>query len=337
MLGKIELQREFFQETSKVIFHNDAFTVRLFRYPSGIEAIEVINSRGNMVVLPYMGQIIWDLNFDGVDLKMKNMFSEPKKAAEIVDTYGCFAFHSGLLANGCPGPEDNHPLHGEMACAQMDKAWLEITDKQIKICGQTEYVKGFGHHYLASPTVAMFDGESFIEINMTVKNLANTAMPLQYMCHTNYAYLENAEMKQNIPDDAFVLRESVPDHVKPTEQWSEYNQKLLRGQETLTQLNQPDLYDPEIVFFADQLDRFQDEAQFELISPNGTTFFTKFSTAELNYATRWILYNADQQVGAFVLPATCRSEGFLAAEKSGTLLTLHAGDEKSFTVVTGKK
>lgn len=337
MTGTIELQREFFKENSKVIFRNDEFTASLFRYPSGIEAIELTNSRGRMVVLPYMGQIIWDLEFDGVDLKMKNMFTQPKKADGIIDTYGCFAFHSGLIRNGCPGPDDDHELHGEMPCAEMDQVWLEITDEGIKVCGKTEYVKGFGHHYLARPSVEMFNGEAFIEINMNVKNLSGTEMPLQYMCHTNYAYLENAVMKQNIPDSAFTLRESVPNHVKPTEKWLEYNKKLLSGEETLTVLNQPDMYDPEIVFFADELDRYQEEAEFEMVSPDGVTFFTRFSTAELNYATRWILYNSDQQVGAFVLPATCRPEGFNAAKKSGTLIKLGAGEERSFTVVTGKK
>lgn len=47
-----------------------------------------------------------------------------------------------------------------------------------------------------------------------------------------------------------------------------------------------------------------------MIAPDGTTFVTRFSSAELNYVTRWILYNGDQQVAAFALPATCRPEGF---------------------------
>jgi hypothetical protein len=337
MKGIVELQREFFKETSKIIFHNENITASIFQYPSGVEAIELKNTRGRMVILPYMGQMIWDLEFDGINLKMKNMFSQPKKVNNVVDTYGCFAFHSGLIRNGCPGPNDDHELHGEMPCADMDRAWLEITDEGVKICGETEYVKGFGHHYLARPSVKIFNDETYIEINMTVKNLSGAEMPLQYMCHTNYAYLEDAEMKQHISSDAFKLRESVPAHVRPTEKWLNYNRRLLSGEETLSVLKQPEMYDPEIVFFGDELDRYQQDAEFEMVSPNGCTFFTKFSTEELKYATRWILHNSDQQVGAFVLPATCRPEGFLAAEESGTLIKLGAEEEKSFTVVTGKK
>ncbi len=47
-----------------------------------------------------------------------------------------------------------------------------------------------------------------------------------------------------------------------------------------------------------------------MIAPDGTTFVTRFSSTEFNYVTRWILYNGDQQVAAFALPATCRPEGF---------------------------
>lgn len=335
--GIINLQRDYFTESRKEIFRSEKILINLFCYSSGVEAIEVKNPRGSMVILPYMGQMIWDLEFDGIDLKMKNMFSQPKKVANVVDTYGCFAFHSGLLRNGCPGPEDDYELHGEMPCADMDRVWVEITNRGIKICGETEYVKGFGHHYLARPTVEMFNDETFIEISMNIKNLSGSEMPLQYMCHTNYAYEENAIMKQNIPDSVFKLRETIPDHVKPTEKWLQYNERLLSGEERITKLNQPDMYDPEIVFFADELDRYQSEAEFEMMLAGGNVFFTRFSTAELNYATRWILHNSDQQVGAFVLPATCRPEGFMAAKESGTLIMLKAGEEKFFTVATGKK
>ena len=71
------------------------------------------------------------------------------------------------------------------------------------------------------------------------------------------------------------------------------------------------------------------------VSEDGTTFVTRFSSAELNYVTRWILYNGDQQVAAFALPATCRPEGFLAAERNGTLIQIEPKHTRTFTVTTG--
>ena len=45
----------------------------------------------------------------------------------------------------------------------------------------------------------------------------------------------------------------------------------------------------------------------------------------------------DQQVSAFVLPATCRPEGFLAAKKANTLVMVQPNEEKEFSVLTGLK
>ena len=335
MTLRVPLLRAGFSEHPHIVLENDDFRVTSFLYASGVEAIRIQNSRGELVILPWMGQMIWDAKFDGYDLTMRNMFRQPKPTTEVVGTYGCFAFHSGLLANGCPSPEDTHPLHGEMACAAMDEAWLEIDDDTLSVGGCYEYVMGFGHHYQACPMVVMYKSSALFDIKMAVKNLASIAMPLQYMCHMNYAYVANATFRQNIPANALKLRESIPAHVKPTEPWLAFNQRILKGEASVTILNEPDFYDPEIVFFADKLDTYTDKPEFSMIAPDGTTFVTRFSSAELNYVTRWILYNGDQQVAAFALPATCRPEGYLAAQHNGTLLHIEPQATRSFTVTTG--
>ena len=337
-MNKIFLQRSMFYEKSHPIYETDEFEVTLFKYPSDIEAIQVKNSRGKVTILPYLGQIIWGLEFDGYDLRMKNMFKVPHNAKEIVDTYGCFAFHSGLLANGCPASDDIHPLHGEMACSRMDSAWLEINEEFVKVAGSTEYVKGFGDHYIAEPSVTLKKDESNIIIEMCVTNLSQCQdMPLQYMCHMNYAYFENAKLTQSLPNEAFVLRESVPAHVHPTEKWLAYNKELMNHPGQLNVLNQSKMYDPEIGFFADNLQQYGEDLTFEMTSSRNVTFFTEFSSKDFNFATRWLLYNEDQKVAAFVLPGTCRPEGFNAAKRNGSLIYLKPKEQKRFIVVTGKR
>ena len=334
-MTRLMLWRELFSEQPRTLLENADFTVTAFRYASGVEGLRVANARGHLVILPWMGQMIWDAEFDGRDLTMRNMFRQPKPAREVVETYGCFAFHSGLLANGCPSPEDNHPLHGEMACAPMDDAWLELDGDSLRVGGRYEYVMGFGHHYQAQPEVVLRKDSALFDIKMAVTNLASVAMPLQYMCHMNYAYVPDATFSQNVPDEALTLRESVPAHVKPTEQWLAFNQRILQGEASLDTLKEPHYYDPELVFFADNLSACPDKPEFSMTAPDGTTFITRFASAELNYVTRWILYNGDQQVAAFALPATCRPEGFLAAQNNGTLLYLEPQQTRTFTVTTG--
>lgn len=340
MKTKIMLDRSYFADLKKDILINDHFTVSVFKYLSGIEGLTIANEKGHITLLPYMGQIIWDVQFNGISLVMKNMFSQPKPAKCIVDTYGCFAFHSGLLSNGCPSPEDTHPMHGEFSCADMDRAWLEVDEDSVALVSEYEYCMGFGFHYIARPSVTLKAGATRFEIKMNVKNLTSVDMPLQYMCHMNYAYVENGRISSNLPQSAFKLRESIPAHVKPTPTWLAYNEEIKQMQKsgsTLTLLDQPDMYDPEIVFMADHIDQYGKDAVFEIDSPKGYGFKTEFSTGDFTSATRWILYNGDQQVAAFVLPATCRPEGFLAAKKAGTLLILKPGEEKTFKVKTGLK
>ena len=298
MSTRINLWRALFGEKPRILLENSDFTVTSFRYDSGVEGLKIANSRGHLIILPWMGQMIWDAQFDGHGLTMCNMFRQPKPATEVIETYGCFAFHSGLLANGCPSAEDTHLLHGEMACAAMDEAWLELDGDMLRLNGRYEYVMGFGHHYLAQPTVVLHKSSTLFDIKMAVTNLASVDMPLQYM-------------------------------------WLAFNQRIMQGEASLSTLSQPEFYDPEIVFFADKLDAYTDQPEFRMISPDGTTFVTRFYSAELNYVTRWILYNGEQQVAAFALPATCRPEGYLAAQRNGTLIQVAPQQTRTFTVTTG--
>lgn len=329
----IPLYRQHFSTQRTLLLQSDDFQVHTFQYHSGVQAVEIKNSQGHLVLLPFMGQMIWDAKFLGTDLTMKNMFSEPKPGNTIVETYGCFAFHAGMLRMGCPTPADDHVLHGEMPCAAMDHAWLEITPEQVTLKGSYEYVMGFGHHYLATPSVHLGKDASVFDIQMSVQNLASVPMPLQYMCHINPAYFNNAVMKQNLPNQAFALRDSVPAHVQPTEQWLAYNQQL-SSSAPLSTLDKPQMHDPEIVYCLDNLSQFTDQAVFKM-DIGDKYLVTEFSTQQFNSATRWILYNQDQQVAAYAIPATGRPEGFLAAQQKGTVIYLQPNQTRSFKVRTG--
>ncbi len=332
----VELSRNQFSTTASTIVSNEEFTVTAKEYSTGVASAVIANSRGHIEVLPFMGQIIWDAEFEGTSLRMTNMFAEPRPATLIEDTYGCFAFHSGLLGAGCPAPEDTHPLHGEFACARMDRAWLEIADDAVAITGSYEYVKGFGDHYRARPRVTLAAGATTLGIEMDVTNLSEyQPMPLQYMCHMNYAYVPGATLSENLPEGSFRIRESIPAHVHPTPKWTAFNEAIKAGDIDATTLAGSENYDPEIVFFADDLPRYGSDMRFELQAPDGTTFRTEFSSAEFPVATRWILWNPDQQVAAFVLPGTSRPEGRLAAKAAGTLIELGAQETRHFRVVTG--
>ncbi|CAD9223245.1 Putative cytoplasmic protein [Burkholderia cenocepacia] len=340
MRGEIELRRDDFREAPRTLYRTDGLIVTAFAYPSGVEALKLENRRGHLVVLPYLGQMIWAAEFDGRDLTMKQMFRQPKRAASIIDTYGCFMFHSGLLRNGCPGPDDTHALHGEMPCAPMDRASLVVgTDARgatVEVTGEYEYVQGFGSHYVARPSVRLAAHDARMTIAMEVTNLGGTPMDLMYMAHLNYAYVPGGRFVQSLPAGGMRLRDSVPAHVKPTAAWRDYTATLAREPARLATLDAPALYDPEIVFFMNDVETDADGvAHFRLAHPDGGAFHTAYRPAQFPHATRWVLHNADQQVAAFALPSTCEPEGYEAERRKGHVAALAPGASRRFEVVTG--
>src|SRR5690606_4755646 len=68
---QIHLSPSFFPETGeRLLVENEAFTVAAFRFPSGIEGLRAENRRGHIVILLWLGQMIWDAVFDGCRLVM---------------------------------------------------------------------------------------------------------------------------------------------------------------------------------------------------------------------------------------------------------------------------
>ncbi|SDU94480.1 aldose 1-epimerase family protein [Pseudomonas mucidolens] len=336
MNTRIPLYRALFGEQQKLLLQSADFKVSAWTYPSGVLALSLENSRGRLVVLPYQGQMIWSAVFDGCDLTMSNLFDQPRPSPTVIGTYGCFMFHSGLLRNGCPAPADDHALHGEMPCAAMDSAWLEVGAGFLRLGGEYEYAQGFGDRYRAQPSVTLRTGCALFDIGMNVTNLAGKPMDLMYMAHMNYAYVEGGRFVEPFGMQRLRLRSSVPDHVKPTPAWSAYMAQLAEHPAQLARLEQPALYDPEIVFFFDEVGTdAEGQAHFLLDHPDGTAFYTRYRPEQFEHAARWILHNPDQQVAAFVLPATCEPEGYNAEKAKGNLRSLAAGASTAFSVTTG--
>jgi len=146
------------------------------------------------------GQQIWDAVFHGRSLTMKSIFPQPRNVSSFLDTYGCFMMHCGALRMGCPGPDDDHPLHGELPYADYNEASIVFgEDKKgqyIGITGVYEHKRAFGDAYHAIPLVKLYEGSTIIDVSITVENLSNYAMELMYMCHFNFAIAKNAKIFQ---------------------------------------------------------------------------------------------------------------------------------------------
>jgi hypothetical protein len=329
-------------ELERSIVESQPLRASGFRYASGIEAVRLSCSRGEVIVLPWYGQMIWDARFDGVRLTMKSMFDMPRPAVDIAGTYGCFAFHSGLLRNGCPSPQDSHALHGEMPVAPMDSAELRVGQDAegpyLRLTGTREYVMGFGAHYLARPAVTLRPRSTLFDIAMEVRNVGGAPMDLMYMCHMNQAFVPGGRFVQPTPftPEATRVRTAVPGHVRRTPRFDALLAELARRPAALETLADPEAYDPEQVFYLTGLRTdAAGNTHVMMQRPEGDAFVVSYDPRTFPHLVRWVLFNADQQVAALALPSTCEPEGYLAESRKGNVRSLAPGQTASFAVRTG--
>ncbi len=334
----VQLSRTMFSETPSVLVETLGMRAELFRYATGVEAVRLSNARGEVVVLPYMGQIVWSATFDGVDLAMGSEFDMPRQATTIVDTYGCLAFHSGLLRNGCPGPDDDHALHGEFAVAGMDNAALVVDADTITLSGSYRYVRGFGDHYVATPSVTLARESTLFDVAMQVENRGGKPMDLMYMCHVNFAFVADGEIIQAAPftSEAIVVRTAIPAHVPSNPAYEARLLALAADPSSTRTLSNGLVLDPELVVYVRGLGVGADgRTRLMLRRPRGDGFAIAYDPAEFPHTVRWLMRDPDVQVAAFALPSTCHPEGYSAERRKGHVRRLAPGEAARFALQLG--
>ena len=341
MTTVIPLPASVFERAERCIARSEHFSVTAWRTDLGVEMLRMANARGHVDVLPFMGQMIWDAVFDGVRLTMDSAFSAPRPANSIVETYGCLAYHSGLLASGCPGPNDSHPLHGEMPCKRMDEACIEVGDQAgapvVRVAGHVDHVLGFGPNYRARPSVTLGEGTR-IAMGMTVENRSALPMDLMYMAHVNFAFVSGGVIHQPAPfaKGRTRVRTDVPAHVSPNDAFNAFLFELGETPEAGRVLDRPERWDPEQVIYVDEPGTDAAGITHAMLErPEGDAFAMSYATAEFPHMVRWVLHGADATVAAFALPATCEPEGYLAEKAKGHVATLPPGKTRSFTARFG--
>jgi hypothetical protein len=340
--AEIKLERGFFGDKERTIVKFGDLSASLFRYETGVEAIRIVNPRGHVIVLPYMGQMVWRACFDGVELAMQSMFEAPRPAQTILETYGCLAYHAGLLRNGVPTAEDTHPLHGEAPCLPLDSASIVCGSNEkglsITVAGERDYAMGFGAHYRAAPHVTLGADATAFDMAMTVENLSADPMDLMYLCHANFAFAEGARIVQPVPFDSdhVVTRTAMPGHVSPTDDYRAFLSELAAHPGRMEVLDEPQRYAPEQVFYIKKLTPGADGlVHFMLARREGDGFSIAYDPVAMPHTIRWILANSDQRVAAFAIPGTCEPEGYAAEKRKGNVRSLAGGARETFTTRLG--
>jgi len=339
---EIHLRPSDFRSRPHTLLKTEGLSAELFTFDTGVPAVRLRNRRGELVLLPYLGQMIWSAQFDGVNLTMGSPFQAPRPSSDLLGTYGCFLYHSGLLRNGNPGPLDGHALHGEMPCAAMDSASLHLgQDAQgpwLSLLSMVDHLRGFGDHYLAQPSVTLRPDSGLFEVAMAVRNLGRDPMDLMYMCHANFAFVEGGQLVQPTGFSAreTAVRTAIPAIVKSDPAYVQRLAAMAADPSSTEWLNEPGRFDPELVFYLRELHLDADGLARHLLKrPEGDAFSVRYSGEAFPHTIRWILHNHRAQVCGFAMPATCEVEGHAAERDKGHVRSLAGGEQAHFAVTMG--
>lgn len=339
---KINLSENMFTDHEKLFLDNGELKAYLFKFPSGVCGVKLMNSVGYIIVLPYQGQQVWDAVFHGRSLKMTNSFKYPRFRKHFRDTYGCYVMHCGALTMGCPSVDDDHEHHGELPYITYDEAAIEIGTNEkgnyIAVSGLYEYNKAFGDHYEARPIAKLYEGSTLIDVTMSVENMSNYPMNLMYMCHVNNGAKAGSKIYQTLPwDEEHMLpRLSIPQYNEVDPKFLELIERVKNDVSATRVINEDDAYDPEIVLFL--RDPIKDENGFVHYlyeHTDGTADYTTYDANVLNRGVRWMVYHKDWQSMGMVLPGTAEPEGFLAEKEKGNVRRLPAKEKFVATVTAG--
>ncbi len=330
---KMHLQESFFAPKEAVLAEFGPLRASAFRYPSGVAALRLQNERGELIMLPFQGQQIWSARFDGRELTMKSMFDEPRATRQYLETYGAFLVHCGATAMGVPGPEDTHPLHGELPNAPYQQSHLVIgedaTGPYIGLGGAYQHTVAFSHNYIARPLVKLHAGATLMELSMTIQNLKRTPMELMYLAHINFRPVDYGRVVYSAPvtPEHVRVRRSIPSHVRPLPGYRELLEELGRHPEKHHVLAPELTFDPEVVFSIDYLADADGWAHTLQVHPDSHADYVRHRPSQLDIGVRWICRTPDQDALGLVLPATAEPEGYHAEKTKGNIKVIPAQGE----------
>lgn len=326
MTTRVYLRAGMFEAKKRVLVEADGLTAHVWRYDSGVAALELINKHGSVTLLPFHGQQIWRAHFAGRELTMHSAFAEPRNTQVYLENYGGFLLHCGATAMGVPTAEDNHPLHGELPNAPYQTAFVDIGEdahgQYMALGGQYQHTIAFGSNYLAQPTVKLYADRSLLHVSLVVENLNHTPMELMYMAHINFRPVDHARLLSSA--QGMRVRRSIPSHVTPSDEYLAFLDKLERDP-TVHEVLDPALsFDPEVVFYLDYHADADGWAHTLQHHPDGTADYVRHRPAELPKGVRWICRTANKQALGMVLPATAEPEGYSAEKAKGNIVVLPA-------------
>lgn len=332
---RINLREEFFTEKEFVLIENKALKATTFRYSTGVAGLKVENKKGYFIILPFMGQQIWDIVFNDHSLKMKTLFSEPFSDVPYLQTYGGFLYHCGISSIGVP--DEQHPQHGEIPNIKYREAYIVADEDEngayITVGGCLDYNIGFTKRFLFMPHCTLYENNSIVNVNSQLKNMRTTPMEYAYLCHINFAPIDGARLYYNAK--LKTVHKIIPDQMEfaKKEKLKKFMDNLERDIHCADVIGLPEqIYDPEIcltmVYDSDKGETLQHKE-----GQGG--YYVKHDAKALPYSIRWISRTDHEDAMGMVLPCTCEHLGYKYAKANGQIKILEGNSTVTFSISAG--
>ncbi len=341
MSGKIYLFKEIFSKDEKVLFEDGTLCATAFRYSTGVDAVTLKNDKGYVTFLPFMGQMIWDVEFLGRNLVMKSIYDEPEMCYETYgESYGCFLMHCGLTAMGNPTAEDTHLPHGELPIAKYKEAYIltgeDEKGKYIALGGVYTHKRAFELNYEFIPECRLYEGSSLIDIVVTINNKKDLPLEYFYLCHINHRPVDGSELLYTAKHENVIPHREVPEGYPKEKETNEYIDRLLKDASIMDKIDKTtQSYAPEIVFTCKYESDENGVAHTMQILPDGYSCYVAHRPEELPFGVRWIARTDDEDALGMVLPATAEHKGYLYCKERGYEKYVNPGETVKFHMTTG--
>lgn len=338
---KITLSKEQFVEKEKTIVTTSNMSVSTFKYSTGVEAITLKNDKGYITLLPYMGQMIWSMEFLEHNLVMKTPYREPEVCyRDYRESYGCFLMHCGLAAMGNPTEQDNHLPHGELPVAKYDSAYVTVGEdekgKYITLGGVYTHRRAYEYNYEFNPEVRLYEGASTIDITVNFTNYKDMPLEYFYLCHINYRPVDGAKLIYNAKPENIVAHDEVPVGYPGGDKTRDYIKRMRKDMSIMNTIDKTtQSYAPEIVFTCKYDEDENGDAHTMQLLPDGYACYVRHKPYELPFGVRWISRTEDEDTLGMVLPATAEHKGYLYCKEHGYERYLGKGETVTYHITTG--
>lgn len=330
MQTTFHLTPEQFTSHETLLANRGGLSASAFRYPSGVCALRLKNSLGELIMLPYQGQQVWDATLRGRRLTMKSMFDQPYPTRDFLSTYGGFLLHCGATAMGAPAPEDHHPLHGELHNAPYQSASLVFGSDEkgeyIGLTGEYRHTVAFNYDYTATPLVKLYEDSSVFTVSMTIHNRKASPMPLMFLEHVNFRPVDGGRLVQTVlcNPQSMKVRANIPSFMEVAPGYREFVKALQEDPARHLVFDPALVYDPEMVLYLNYLADENGWAHTMQIRPDGSADLLRHRPSQLDHGVRWICRTADQDAIGME-PCTAEVEGYTTEKSKGNVKSLPGG------------